>query len=147
MSSKSKSAIAVRPYGDHIRQIVFKTLQDAGLDVTAPPELVEGTNEELIKRLVALRADVLLIPFHAVRTGNDVRTNGLELLQQLRDQVAWTRSVPVVMPVSVFAKVAYEGAMRSKPMSNIMAVYEDELALPETSQRIAKFVATGKTGA
>ena len=43
------------------------------------------------------------------------------------------------MPVSVFAKVAFEGALAKRPDVNVYPLYEDELNSPDLPGKLEQF--------
>lgn len=121
-------AIAVRPYPEPLRSRVFALLSRLGVDVEVPPEL-EGaaTNDDVIARLRGRRPDVLLVPYHALRDRQDERTSGLDLVSRLRDEVRELRGIPVVMPVSVYGRLAFDAAWRERQPDAVLPVFEEDL--------------------
>jgi hypothetical protein len=73
------------------------------------------------------RPDVLLVPYHALRDRQDERTSGLDLVARLRAEIAELREALVVMPVSVYGRVAFEAAWREQRPEAILPVVEEDL--------------------
>lgn len=121
-------AIAVRPYPNPLRARVVDLLARAGVAVEVEPEL-EGavTNDEVVAHLKGRRADVLLVPYHALRDKQDERTTGLEVVARLRSEVPELREALVVMPVSVFGHLAFEAAWRQEQPDAVLPLLEDDL--------------------
>jgi len=136
-----RRAVAVRPYPGPLRQKVFGLLASAGVDVEAPAGLGDGaSNEGAIRHLQGLQPDLLLVPFHVVRNGDGDRTSGLELLARLREEVPRYREVPVIMPVSVFARLAFEGAWKARPLGHVLPLLEDAIDEAVTRRALDRFL-------
>jgi hypothetical protein len=139
---KHSVAIAVRPYPGPLRARVFALLGSAGVAVEAPPALGDGaSNEEVIRHLREVSPGLLLIPFHVVRNGGGERTSGLDLLARLREEIPRFRDVPVLMPVSIFARVAFEGVWRARPFDHVLPILEDAIDEDATRQALERFLA------
>lgn len=144
---KRRLALAVRPYPDPLRSRVFSLLSDLGIEVRAPAELgTSVSNVEAVRHVAAQRPDLLLIPFHVVRAAGGDRTSGLELLLALRRAHPRFDTVPVVMPVSIFAQVAFEAAWREAAPADVFALFERELESDETRLALRLFLVRGTTG-
>lgn len=121
---RRRSALAVRCYGPK----VFEFLSALGIDVAAPAELSETAwNEQGIEHLARHPCDVLVVPFHVLRTPDGMKTNGLELLAGLRERTGWTRDVPVVMPVSLCVTAAFDAAWRAADVDCVFPLFEGEI--------------------
>lgn len=144
---KTRMAVAVRPYSGRLRQKVFGLLSRLGVEVQAPAELEHGaSNREAIRYLRSLQPDILLIPFHVVRAEDGGRTSGLELLAQLRRDEPRLRKTPVVMPVSVFARLAFDAATRGEPQPDVFPLVEEEIDWESTGVALGSFLsANGST--
>jgi len=121
-------AIAVRPYPNPLRARVFALLSEAGVEVEVPPEL-EGaaTNDEVIAHLRGRRPDLLLVPYHALRDRQAERTSGLELLLRLRAELPELRRVPVVMPVSIYGRLAFDAMWRQQAPEAVFPMLEGDI--------------------
>ncbi len=138
---RRRSALAVRPYGERLRPKVFGFLSALGVDVVAPAELSDtASNEQVYEHLAQHPCDVLVVPFHVVRTPDGKRTNGLELLAGLREKVPWAREVPVVMPVSLFATVAFDAAWRTANAARVFPLLEGEIDSNATRLSFQRFM-------
>ena len=134
-------ALAVRPYGERLRPRVFRLLEELGLDVRTPEGAgSEASNEDVVALLREERADVLLVPFHVVRTPDGGRTTGLDLVALLRQRLPWTGRVPVVMPVSLFAAAAFEKVWSDAPVGDVFPLKEDDLPLDGTRSALMTFL-------
>lgn len=138
---KKRRALAVRPYPDPLRGRVFALLSELGLEVLAPAELGESTtNEEAVNYVGSHRPDLLLVPFHVVRDGDGQRTSGLELVRELRRAKPEFRDVPVLMPVSVYAQLAFEAAWRDGGLDRVFPLFEHDVDRPETAATLREFL-------
>jgi len=138
---KKMLAVAVRPYSGPLRQKVFRLLSGLGVEVQAPTQLGDGTsNQEAIGYLRTLRPNLLLIPFHVVRTEDGGRTSGLGLLAQLRREAPRFRETRVIMPVSVFARLAFDTATRNEPQQHVFPLVEEEIDREATGQALERFL-------
>jgi hypothetical protein len=134
-------ALAIRPYGDRIRNLVFGLLKSADLEVSTAPELSEQVPDaKIVDYLRKARTDVLLLPFHAVRTAEGERSDGMQLLERIRNEIPHLAKIPVIMPVSVFASAAFSGGMRRNPHSRLFAISEDEMEKDSTALRLREFL-------
>lgn len=141
---KKRVALAIRPYGERLRPRVFALLSQLRIEVDAPAELGdEVSNDDIVRHMAARRADLLLIPFHVVRTRDGDRTSGLELLERLRQEVPWTRRAPVIMPVSVFAGAAFERLWREHPVEGVFPLLEDDIEKAATLRAFGEFLGAG----
>lgn len=135
------AALAVRPYPGPFRAKVFALLAAAGVEVEAPAELGVGvSNEDAIRHLRGLRPDLLLVPFHVVRKGDGDRTSGLELVERLRAEVPRFRDVPIIMPVSVFARLAFEAAWKARPQNRMLRLFESAIDEPQARSAVGRFL-------
>lgn len=140
----TRHAVAVRPYGERLRPKVFAFLAAEQIDVAAPPEIgVAASNDDVVRYLLGHKADLLVVPFHVVRSAEGERTNGLELLAFLRQSLRWIRDVPVVMPVSLFVRVAFDVQWRANPLPRVFPLFEEDLELPETTVALRRFLEGG----
>ena len=140
-----RKALAVRPYPGQLRQKVFRLLASVEVAVEAPPELGGSAgNDDIVRVLAEQRPELLLIPFHVVRNGGGERTTGLELLARLRQEVPRFRAIPVIMPVSLYARLAFEGFWRSRPEDHVFPVFEGELEAEGTRVALAGFLLDGR---
>jgi CheY-like chemotaxis protein len=138
---KKRRALAVRPYPDPLRTRVFDLLAGLGFEVLAPPEVGEGsTNQEAVSYVGSNRPDLLLVPFHVVRDGAGHRTSGLELIQELRRARLEFCDVPVVMPVSVYAQLAFEAAWRDRKLDRVFTLIEQDVDREETASALREFL-------
>jgi hypothetical protein len=138
---KPRFALAVRPYGERLRPKVFGFLDHVGLSASAPPELGPAASiAEIVRYLTAHRADLLVVPFHVLRTADGERTDGLKLLAELRARVRWTAEVLAVMPVSLFARVAFDAAWRSTPLPGVFPLFESEVEGVATRTAFLRFL-------
>ncbi len=138
---KRRSALAVRPYADPLRKRVFGLLSGLGIEMQAPAELGDGTtNAQAVRYVADHRPDVLVVPFHVVRGPAGERTSGLELLLALRREHPSFSDVPVVMPVSIFAHVAFEAAWRQAMPACVFVLFEHELDRAETRLALRRFL-------
>jgi hypothetical protein len=136
------TALAVRPYGGALQRKVFALLASAGVEVEAPAELGDGTsNEGAVLYLRDRRPDLLLVPFHVVRSGGGDRTSGLDLLARLREEAPRFRGVPAIMPVSVFARLAFEGAWKTRPLDHVLPLLEHAIDEKPTRRALDGFLA------
>jgi len=144
-------AVAVRPYPGPFRAKVFELLASTGVEVEAPAQLGDGaSNEDAVRHLRVERPELLLVPFHVVRNGDGDRTSGLELLARLRSEVSRFREVPVIMPVSVFARLAFEAAWKARPHDSVIPLFESTIDEPATRAALERSlwatIAAGRVG-
>jgi len=102
--------IVLRPYGPRIREPIFTALRELEFEPDADAIIDERvSDDEICEQLTAVRPNVLLCPFNAVRLRDGSTTNGLRLLLRLmRDpRLTHLHSVPVLMPVSMFSAVVF----------------------------------------
>jgi len=64
-----------------------------------------------------------------LRASHTVR---LELVARLRQEVPRFREVPVIMPVSVFARLAFEGAWQARPQDHLLPLFDDAIETEST---------------
>ena len=67
-------------------------------------------------------------------------TMGAGLLARLREEVPRFREVPVIMPVSVFARLAFEGAWKARPLRHVLPLLEDAIDEQVTRRAIHRFL-------
>lgn len=138
---KKPYALAVRPYGERLRPKVFAFLERMGLEVEAPPQLgASVSNEDVVRYLAGQRADLLVVPFHVVRGTDGERTNGLELLTQVRQSIRWTNHVPTLMPVSLFVGVAFGYHWRANRLPGVLPLFEGDIGAPATATAFRRFL-------
>ena len=143
----TRVAVAVRPYPGPFRGKVFELLASAGVGVETPAQLGDAaSNEDAVRHLRGLRPDLLLVPFHVVRNGDGDRTSGLELVAKLRTEVSRFREVPVIMPVSVFARLAFEASWKALPQDSVLPLFESAIDEPRTRSALARFLTTTSAG-
>ncbi len=133
-------ALAIRPYPDPLRSEVFGLLHRLGVHVHAPDELQsDPSNDDVIERLESFPADLLVIPFHVVRQRSGDRTTGLDLVRLLRQRPSSAR-VAVIMPVSLYAFVAFRAAWRHSAPANVFPLLEQEILEKATTSRLREFL-------
>lgn len=107
----------------------------------APQELGEGTtNEEAVRYVESHRPDLLLVPFHVVRDAGGQRTSGLELVSELHRARPDFCDVPVLMPVSLYAQLAFEAVWRSSRLNGVFPLMEQEVDREETASALREFL-------
>ena len=104
--------LIVRPYGDWIREHVIEILDGAGI-ATQPQRVVRDVPvDHLLSDVDHPEVDTLLVPFHAARDRFGRFTDGLDVLVAAYETGRLRHGTPIIMPVSVFALVAFEGKLR-----------------------------------
>lgn len=99
--------LIIRPYGDWIKEHIMAIFDAAGLSTGKIMAINEPTTiPEVVHEVENTRYDALLIPFH-VKDGR----NGIQVLKALQESDAITPRVPIVMPISLFAALAFRGAL------------------------------------
>ncbi len=133
----------MRPYPDPLRARVFGLLAELMIHVHAPEALRVGVdNADAIRYVVAHGPKLLLVPFHVVREASGERTSGLELTFALRRAHPPFERVPVVMPVSIFAQVAFEAAWRDRHLAYVFPLLESQLDGEKTREALRAFLIT-----
>ena len=129
MATSKLRIAAVRPYPARIRSRVFETLERIGATVESAVE--PGVSDDSAMRTLAgVRADVLLIPFHAHRDANGDVVHGLTLIERLRTGDDLHSRTPILCPISNVG-LAAAGLMTSRVeedlLDRVLFIYEDEL--------------------
>lgn len=139
-------AVAIRPYGPHIRARVFALLERAGVTVAERDVIPKGTSDDdVIRALRTRRARVLLVPFHAHRDDAGRSVNGIDIVLRVVSELPNFERVPIVMPVSSSASAAAnlrlraedEGAIPKSVRDRIFVIDETDLDHPELLTRLA----------
>lgn len=116
-------AVAVRPYGAHIRTRVFALLERAGVTVAERDVIPKGTSDDdVIQALRTRRARVLLVPFHAHRDEQGRNVNGIDIVLRIVSELPNFDRVPIIMPISASASAA----------ANLRLEAEDSVAIPKS---------------
>ena len=91
----------VRPYGERIQSEVQRVVISAGFDAEGIESIEAGTSDELaLSRTLAVKPELMVIPFHVHRDAEGRELNGLEFLRKLRELDESMCRVGVLMPVS-----------------------------------------------
>jgi hypothetical protein len=146
----------VRPYGDDIRQRMFRALEQAGLAPRPDDVIPAGTVDRVVLAVLRTRPEhVLVVPFNAQRDHEGKRTNGLQLLQQLDAETAGAFPWPVLMPVSRYGAAAAHlmlaeserAEVSPRLRERVLLIDEEDLADPRLAGRIRDHVQRWRTAA
>jgi len=127
----------VRPYSSRIRTVVNKLVLDAGCSIVGVVK--EGTpDSEAVRRVLALAARALVVPFHAHRSRDGEALDGFTFLRTLH---AVAREFPwrILIPVSDFATAAVDlqrEDLNPALRSAVMFLHERDLAHPGNIAKI-----------
>ena len=120
-------AVAIRPYGVHIRTRVFALLERAGVTVAERDVIPKGTSDDdVIQALRTRRARVLLAPFHAHRDDQGRNVNGIDIVLRVVSELPNFERVPI-MPVSSSASAAANLRLEAEGSAAIPKSVRDRL--------------------
>lgn len=101
-----RRVLVVRPYGEHIRERVFRLLEDAGWTGNHD-SIPTGTDDtRAVQKVLRDPARVLLVPFHGHRSEDGASVDGLRFLLRLHHEAGRGFRWRVLMPYSRFAAPA-----------------------------------------
>lgn len=141
----ARRVIAVRPYGERIRNRVFDCLREANLSLDEDDVIAEGTSDDDVLAFLRERPGaVLLVPFHAHHAPDGDELTGLDLVLRISRELPAFRRSPVLMPISIYAAaVAWlrlarlDGEVRTR----ILPLQESDLGDSELPSRIREHIA------
>lgn len=149
----ARRILAVRPYGDRIRNRVFQVLEQAGWSSQEQDRIPTGTgDEEAVQWVRRSPIRSLLVPFHGHRLDNGQSVDGLQFLLRLHRAASGSFRWRVVMPYSHFAAPAVDLLVASRDFERdypqglrdaLMLLGEDALEAPDLPARIAAHLSSG----
>lgn len=141
--------MVVRPYLARVRTRVFALLEAVGLDPSVALQIDIGTpDDEAIAAIIEAKPDVLLVPFHAHRSPNGDRLDGLTLCGRLH-QAEQTPGAPILMPITPMSAANLRLMTGSGDRAQlyrellerrILVLPEDEVDDEETIPRVMAFL-------
>lgn len=144
-SIERRRAVVVRPYSTRIRDQAFQLLERAGVDIAEEDVLApESTDDQVLHFLSQHFPQVLLVPFHAQRSGDGDMVDGLSTLRKVEKRLPRYAKMPVLMPISNMGLAALNLMLGRDPKNTdarILILKEDDLEEPATIIRIRQHLA------